>query len=203
MSGFISSSPFQNTKRFPQIRSLAPGIARRSSGWLQLRRQLRRAITSNLCIVCRIRGYRCVRLVEGFVAACSVYRLDPRIFGNRRISSRLRRGSFSPVRNLHCCTKVFFVSSFSRPCRASPTLPSPSPAAPLSPSPAAVAGDGAHVPVLPRSRASPRRLWSCPARSVQPRPPLAGPVSSSPAQPPFPPLSSIDGRKKMRRGRRR
>ena len=32
MSGFISSSPFQNTKRFLQIQSLAPGIARRSSG---------------------------------------------------------------------------------------------------------------------------------------------------------------------------
>jgi hypothetical protein len=32
MSGFISSSPFQNTKRFLQIQSLARGIARRSSG---------------------------------------------------------------------------------------------------------------------------------------------------------------------------
>jgi hypothetical protein len=67
MSGFISSSPFQNTKRFLQIQSLAPGIARRSSGRFQLRRQIRRAITPNPCIVCRIRGYRCVRLVEGFV----------------------------------------------------------------------------------------------------------------------------------------
>jgi hypothetical protein len=38
MSGFISSSPFQNTKRFLQIQSLAPGIARRSSGRFQLRR---------------------------------------------------------------------------------------------------------------------------------------------------------------------
>jgi hypothetical protein len=32
MSGFISSSPFQNTKRFLQIQSLAPGIARRKFG---------------------------------------------------------------------------------------------------------------------------------------------------------------------------
>ncbi|PWZ19373.1 hypothetical protein Zm00014a_003155 [Zea mays] len=104
MSGFISSSPFQNTKRFSQIQSLAPGIARRSSGRFQLRRQLRRAITPNPCIVRGIRGYRCVRLVEGFVAARSVHRLDPRISGNRRISSRLRRGSSSPVRNLHCFT---------------------------------------------------------------------------------------------------
>ena len=77
VSGFISSSPFQNTKPFLQIRSLAPGIARRSSGRFQLRRQLRRAITPNPCIVCGIRGYRCVRLVEGFVAARSVHRLDP------------------------------------------------------------------------------------------------------------------------------
>jgi hypothetical protein len=104
MSVFISSSPFQNTKRFPQIQSLAPGIARRSSGRFQLRRQLRRAITPNPCIVCRIRGYRCVRLVEGFVVARSVRRLDPRISGNRRIWLRLQRGSSSPVRNLHCCT---------------------------------------------------------------------------------------------------
>jgi hypothetical protein len=104
MSGFISSSPFQNTERFLQIQSLAPSIARRSSGRFQLRRQLRRAITPNPCIVCGIRGYRCVRLVEGFVAARSVRRLDPRICDNRRISSRLRRGSSSPVRNLHYCT---------------------------------------------------------------------------------------------------
>jgi hypothetical protein len=78
MSGFISSSPFHNTKRFLQIQSLAPGIARRSSE----RFQLRRAITPNPCIICRIRGYRCVRLVEGFVAAHSVRQLDPRISGN-------------------------------------------------------------------------------------------------------------------------
>jgi hypothetical protein len=97
MTGFISLSPFQNTKRFLQIQSLAPGIARRSSGRFQLRRQLRRAITPNPCIVCQIRGYRCVRLVEGFVAARSVRRLDPRIFGNRRIWLRLRRGSSSAV----------------------------------------------------------------------------------------------------------
>jgi hypothetical protein len=74
MSGFISSSPFQNTKHFLQFQSLAPGIARRSSGRFQLRRQLRRAITPKLCIVCRIREYCCVRLVEGFVGARSVCR---------------------------------------------------------------------------------------------------------------------------------
>jgi hypothetical protein len=193
MSGFISSSPFQSTKRFPQIQSLAPGIARRSSE----RFQLRRAITPNPCIVCRIRGYRCVRLVEGFVAARSVRRLDPWISGNRRISSRLRRGSSSPVRTSIVVHRVSSCSSFSRPRRASLTLLSPlpaaaplplcspSPAAPLSPSPAAaVAGGGARVPVLPRPCAPPggcgraprarcgrARPW--PARS---RPPLRSPL---------------------------
>jgi hypothetical protein len=205
MSGFISSSPFQNTKRFLQIQSLAPGIARRSSGWFQLRRQLRRAITPNPCIVCRIRGYRCVRLVGGFVAARSVRRLDPRISGNRRISSRLRRGSSSLVRTSIVVPRVSSCFSFSRPRRApslSPHLPRwrhpsplrfPSSAAPLSPSPAAaaVAGGGARVPVLPRPRAPPRRLWPCPARPVRPRPPPAGPTSSSPAQPPPLPLLSL------------
>jgi hypothetical protein len=93
MFGFISSSPFQNTKRFLQIQSLAPGIARRSSGRFQLRRQLRRQS------VHRLRNPRVPlrRLVEGFVAARSVRRLDTRISGNRRISSRLQRGSSSPV----------------------------------------------------------------------------------------------------------
>jgi hypothetical protein len=97
MSGFISSSPLQNAKQFLQIRSLAPGIPRRISERFQLRRQLRRVITPNPCIVCGIRGYPCVRLVDGFVRARSVRRLEPRIFGNRRIFSRLRRESSSPV----------------------------------------------------------------------------------------------------------
>jgi hypothetical protein len=87
MTGFISSSPFQNTKPFLQIQSLAPGIARRSSE----RFQLRRVTTPNPPIVYRIRGYRCVCLVEGFVGTHSVRRLDSRISGNRRICSRLRR----------------------------------------------------------------------------------------------------------------
>jgi hypothetical protein len=56
MFGFISSSPFQNAKRFLQIRSLPPGIARRSSEGFQLWWQLQRAITPNACIVCGIRG---------------------------------------------------------------------------------------------------------------------------------------------------
>jgi hypothetical protein len=197
MSGFISSSPFQNTKHFLQIQSLAPGIARRSSGRFQLRRQLWRAITPNPCIVCEIRGYRCVRLVEGFIAARLVRRLDPRISGNRWICSQFRRGSSSPVRTSVVVPRV---SSFLRfPVRAgppslSPHLPRrrhPSPLRFPSPAAAAVAGGGARVPVLPRPRAPPRRLWSCPARPVRQRPPPAGPVSSSPTQPPPLPLISL------------
>jgi hypothetical protein len=182
MSGFISSSPFQNTKHFLQIQSLAPDIARRSSGRFQLRRQLRQAITPNTCIVCGIRGYCCVRLVEGFVAARSVRRLDPRISGNRRISSWLRWGSSSPVRTSIVVPRV---SSFLRfPVRAgppslSPHLPlrrCPSPSvspprrrprsrapAPVRPSPAAVA-----APLVPHAVA--------PAPGHHDRPPLRSPL---------------------------
>jgi hypothetical protein len=198
MSGFISSSPFQNTKGFLQIQSLAPGIARRSSGQFQLRRQLRWAITPNPCIVCRIQGCRCIRLVEGFVAARSVRRLDPRISDNRRISSRLRRGSSSPVKTSIVVPRVSLCFLFSRPRRASLTLPSPSPAVallplrfpspvtPLSPSPAAatVAGGGARVPVLPRPRPPPGGCGRAPRarcsrarpRSARSRPPLCSPL---------------------------
>jgi hypothetical protein len=205
MSGFISLSPFQNTKRFLQIQSLAPGIARRSSG----RFQLRRAITPNLCIICGIRGYRCVRLVEGFVAARSVHRLDPRISGNQRISSQLRRESSSPVRTSIVVPRV---SSFLRfPIRAGPPSlsphlprrrrPSPSvypptrrrrwppaaPAFPCSRARALLSGGGGRAPRAPCGRARPR-----PAR---PDLPCVAPSSS-------PPLSSMDGRKKMRERRR-
>jgi hypothetical protein len=62
--GILSSSPFQNSKTHPQIRSETPGIARRSLE----RFQLRRAITFDPCIVSGIRGYRCIRLIESFVS---------------------------------------------------------------------------------------------------------------------------------------
>jgi hypothetical protein len=201
MSGFISSSPFQNTKHFLQIRSLAPGIARRSSERLQLRRQLRRAITLNPCIVCRIRGYRYVRLVEGFVAARSVRRLDPRISGNRWISSRFRRGSSSLVRTSIVVPRVSSCSSFSRPCRASLTLPSPPRRRRPSPSvslprwrPFLPPRRPATAFALPRpapGRAPPRWLWPRPTPPVRPHPPPVGLASSSPVQPPSPPLSLL------------
>jgi hypothetical protein len=207
MSGFISSNPFQNTKRFLQIQSIAPGIARRSSG----RFQLRRAITPNPCIVCRIREYRCVRLVESLVAARSVRRLDLRISSNRRISSRLRRGFSFPVRTSIVVPKVSSCSSFSRPRRAPLTLPSPSPtAAPLPllfPSPAAPLSPPRRR--RPRSRA-PALARPSPTAVAMPRAP--GAAAPAPGRPGLvllcaafsssPPLSSMDGRKKMR-GRRR
>jgi hypothetical protein len=204
MSGFISLSPFQNTKHFLQIQSLAPGIARRSSGRFQLWRQFRRAITPNPCIVCGIRGYRCVRLVEGFVAARSVHRLYPRISGNRRISSRLQRGSSSPVRTFIVVPRVSSFLLF--PIRAGPPSlssrlprrrcpspsvsppprrrwPPPAPAFPCSRARASLSGGGGRTPRAPCCRARPRH--PDPTSLVQP-----------------PPLSFMDGRKKMR-GRRR
>jgi hypothetical protein len=196
MSGFISSNPFQSTKRFLQIQSLAPGIARRSSG----RFQLRRGITPNLCIVSRIRGYRCVCLVEGFVAAHSVRRLDPRISDNRRISSRLRQGSSSPVRTSIVVPRVSSCSSFSRPCKASLTLPSPSPAAAPLPPPFPLPGDAPFS--LPgggrrrrsRSRARVRRS---PATAAAPRAPCAAApapgLASLCAAPPLPLPSLFPG----------
>jgi hypothetical protein len=177
MSGFISSNPFQNTKRFLQIQSLASGIARRSSG----RFQLRRAITLNPCIVCRIRGYRCVRLVEGFVPARSVRRLDPRISGNRWIFSRLRRGSSFPVRTSIVVPRVSSCSSFSRPRRASLTLPSPSPAAAPLPSPFPLIG-GAPFP-LPGGGGGGRR-WCPRSRAPAPaRPSPAAVAAPAPGRP--------------------
>jgi hypothetical protein len=119
MSGFISSSPSQNMKRFPQIQSLAPRIARRSSGRFQLRRQLRRAITPNPCIVCGIRGYRCVRLVEGFVAARSVRRLDPNLRQSTDLTSA-PASVFFPGELLYSCSSF---SSISRVWRGSTSFP--------------------------------------------------------------------------------
>ena len=196
MTGFISSSTFQNKKRFLQIRSLAPGIARRSSGRFQLRRQFRQAITPNPCIVCRIRGYPCVRLVEGFVKARSVHRLDPRNSGNWQISSRLRRGSSSPVRTSIVVPRVSSCSSFSRPCRASLTLTSPSPAAaPLPPSFPLSGGSPFSLPDGARAPAPRARVRRSPAAQAVPHAPCATapgqPDPTSPAQPPPLPLLSL------------
>jgi hypothetical protein len=186
-------------KRFLQIRSLAPGIARRSSE----RFQLRWAITPNPCIVCGIWGYHCVCIVESFIGACLVRQSDPRISDNRRISPWLRRGSSSPVRNLNCCTYGFFVFfvfpsvqgiphtplTFARG-GAPPPLCFPSPAwSPHLPvATAARDGGGLAAPPSPWPRRRSAARW----RPARPRP--------LPAQPP--PLSSMDERKKMRWGRR-
>jgi hypothetical protein len=198
-------------KLFLQIQSLAPGIAHRSSVRFQLRRQLRRAITPNPCIVCRIQGYRYVRLVEGFVAACSVHRLDPWISGNRQISSRLRRGSSSPVRTSIVVPRVSSCSSFYRPCRASLTLPSPSStAAPLPPQ--FLLPGGALFPFLGGGGGGRRRRHAPHARARPSLVAVAAPLApraatSAPGRPNLvlpctapsssPLLSSMDGRKKM------
>jgi hypothetical protein len=199
MSGFISSSPFQKTKRFLQIQSLAPGIARRSSGRFQLWRQLRRAITPNPCIVCRIRGYRCVRLVESFVGARSIHRSEP---PNLRQSTDF---SSAPVRVFFPSEKPpllclgflrFFVfpsvqglphSLLTFPGGGAPPPSVPPPVAPLFP---LLGGGGGGRWCQPRSRAPrprapPRRQWP---RSMWPRlrpasptrPPLCSPLLSLP-----------------------
>jgi hypothetical protein len=201
MSGFISSSPFQNTKWFLQIQSLAPGIARRSSEWFQLRCQLRRAITPNPCIIWWIQGYHCVRLVKGFVGARSVRWADP---PNLRQSTDF---SSAPARVFFPDEKppllyLGFLRVLHFPVRAG--LPSLSPHHPRRRRPFPLRGGGggqrpATTAVIPRP--SPATV----ATPRAPAPTPSRPDPTSPAQPPFlsSPLSSMDGRKKMKRGRRR
>jgi hypothetical protein len=66
------------------------------------------------------REYRCVRLVEGFVAMRPIHRWDLRISVNWRFPPRLQRGSSYPVRNLLCCHMVLHV--FFSPCSPSHSL---------------------------------------------------------------------------------
>jgi hypothetical protein len=91
------------------------------------------------------------------------------------------------------------------PRRWRPSPPFPLPWHPFSSSPtaAAVAGGANRAPAP--ARAPPWQWWSRPSRPVRPRPPPTGPTSSSPYAAPSssPLLSSMDGRKKMKRGRRR
>jgi hypothetical protein len=70
----------------------------------------------------------------GFVAACSVRRLDPRISGNRRISSRLQRGSSSPVSPLHGFqpSSSFFSLLPAQPLSLSPPAPCTCPPCPCA-----------------------------------------------------------------------
>jgi hypothetical protein len=117
MAGILSSSPFQNSKPHPQIRSETPGIARRSSGQFQLQRQLRRAITFDQCVVGGIQGHHCVRLIEIFVPVPLICRSDQRFVPNRQYCARLRRTSFSPVSLHHL---LALCSSFSSPPRSLP-----------------------------------------------------------------------------------
>jgi hypothetical protein len=119
MAGILSSSPFQNSKPHPQIRSETPGIARRSSGQFQLQRQLRRAITFDHCVVGGIQGHHCVRLIEIFVPVPLICRSDQRFVPNRQYCARLRRTSFSPVSLHHL---LALCSSFCSPPRSPPSL---------------------------------------------------------------------------------
>jgi hypothetical protein len=88
MAGILSSRPFWILKPHPQSRSETPGIARRSSEQFQLWR----VITIDPCVAGEIRGYRCVRLVEGFISVHLIRRSERWFTVNRRFSSRLQRG---------------------------------------------------------------------------------------------------------------
>jgi hypothetical protein len=214
MSGFISSSPFKNTKRFLQIQSLAPGIARWSSGQFQLRRQLQRAITPNPCIVRRIRWYCCVRLVEGFVGACSVSSIgSPNLRESTDFLSAPARVFFPGEKPPLLCLGFlrFFVfpsvqglphSLLNFPGGGTPPPSVSPPVAPLFPHPSG-GGSGRRCQPrsrAPRPRAPPRRRWP---RPVWPRPRPASPTRPPLRSPSFsPPLSSMDGRKNMRERRR-
>jgi hypothetical protein len=120
MPGFSSSSMFQSTKPFSQIQFPAPGIVRRSSE----RFQFRRSITPNPCIVSGIRGYRCVHLVEGFVAVHLIHRSDLRISVNRRFPPRLQRGS-SSFSSFWLCSGSTLSSPLSPPLCSTHHPPSP------------------------------------------------------------------------------
>jgi hypothetical protein len=205
MSGFISSSPFQNTKRFLQIQSLAPGIAQRSSGRFQLRRQLRRAITPNPCIVRNPR-----------VPLRSSRRgLRRSAFGSSIGSPSLRQSTdflstsarvFFPGEKpplLHLGFFRFFVFSSVQSLSHSPLAfpgggaPPPSVSSPRRrpfPPPRRWRRWPTAALALPRptpARTPPRQRWPRPSRPVRLRPPPAGPTSSSPAQPSPLPLLSL------------
>jgi hypothetical protein len=193
MSSSISSSPFQNMKQFLQILSLAPGIARRSSE----RFQLRRAITLNPCIVCGIRGYRYVRLIEGFVGAHSVHRSDQRISINWRIFPWLQRKSSSPVSSSILVLRFLQFLGFGEvaPCSPAP-LPRRRGALPLARGRAAPAGAtsgggaaarrgwpvghgiGRALPARALTGATPARWRACP--TWRGRPPGGGRAPPSP-----------------------
>jgi hypothetical protein len=154
----------------------------------ELKMFLETLITPNSCIVCGIRGCRCVRIVEGFVEAHSVCRSDPQISGNRQIFSLALARVFSPgekppllylgfLRVLHFPVRA-------GPLSLSPHLPQwrrPSPS--VSPPVAVVAwlGHAPCMPCVPPKPVAPTTLGPVVA---------AGPTSSSTcAAPPLPLLS--------------
>jgi hypothetical protein len=145
MDGTLSPSPFQVSK--------PPGIARQSSGWFQLRRQLQRVITFNPCVVSEIREYRCVCLVEGFVPVLLIHLSDLWSTVNRQISHRLRRGPSSPVSKLHCFFSPFF-DLFT--VKSQPPSLSPSLNLPHAPLPTRWRWQPAMARPVPRARPSPR-----------------------------------------------
>jgi hypothetical protein len=173
MAIILLSIPFWNSKPHPQSRSKNPEIARRSSGWFQLRR----AITFDPCVVDGIWGYRCVRIIEGFVPVPSIRRFDWRFVPQLVFSSRLRRDlllrwALPPLLSmkLYC----FFVSC---PCSAYPSLPSSPLAVALPPPPFPPPGVAPHPPTAAGNG------WPAIARATD------APLRADPPLPPLPSLS--------------
>jgi hypothetical protein len=150
-----------------------------ANGGYQLRLGVLRVPLIMVPDICGIQGCRYVRLVEGFVAARSVRRLDPRISGNRRISSRLRRRSSSLVRTSIVVPRVSSFLHF--PIRAGP--PSLSPHLPRRRRPSPSVSHPRWRPFPPPRR---RRRWP-PAAPAFPcsrvRAPLSGGGGRAPRAP--------------------
>ena len=206
MSGFISSSPFQNTKRFPP--NPIPSSRYCSPKFGAVPTPATTPASNYSQSVHRLRNPR--------VPLRSSRRgLRRSAFGSSIGSPNLRQStdfSSAPARVffpgekpplLHLGFLRFFVFPSVQSLSHSPLTFPGGGAPPPSVSPPrrrpflpprrrrrwpAVA-PASHAPAP--ARTPPRRLWPRPARPVRPRPPPAGPTPTSPAQPPPLPLSSL------------
>jgi hypothetical protein len=158
----FSSSPFLEQETVSQYSIPSYWNCSPKFGAVPIPSTTQRAITPNPCIICGIREYCCVYLVEGFIVVRLIRRSDLWISVNRRFPPRLRR------RLLFRWTfSIFFnlVLHFPSPWRF------PRPAAPHPPalcarlaSPALAVGEanshGTSRPTNPLSAAPPLPVWA-------------------------------------------
>jgi hypothetical protein len=187
MTSFISSSPFQNTKQFLQIRSLAPGIARRSSERFQLRRQS----GEQLLPICASSGesegtsaFVSSRASSGCVWFVDWISESPAIDGFPLGSGEGLLPRWEPPLLYLGFLRVLCFPSLQGLPHSPLTFPGGAPFSLLG-----GGCDGGARASAPRARARARRSSAAKAATGQPDP-------TSPAQlPPLTPLSSMDGRK--------